>query len=132
MLKRNPEHIEEYKEYITNYERYSISKKFIYSILKEINNPELITEVINSHAYFDSIDDYQLKHRTNNQVELFHRNLNQIIENSHPKISYLLDKLKMVIINKYNDYLIFDNKAGNKEVSKYDLFNDVFNFVKDF
>ena len=44
---------------------------------------------------FDSIDDYKLKHRTNNQVELFHRNLNQIIENSLPKISYLLDKLKM-------------------------------------
>ena len=59
LLKRNPEHIEEYKEYITNYERYSISKKFIYSILKEINNPELITEVINSHAYFDSIDDLE-------------------------------------------------------------------------
>ena len=65
-------------------------------------------------------------------MELFHRNLNQIIENSHPKISYLLDKLKMVIINKYNDYLIFDNKTGNKEVSKYDIFKDVFNFVKDF
>ena len=81
---------------------------------------------------FDSIDDYKVKHRINNQVELFQRNLNQIIENSHPKISYLLDKLKMVIINKYNDYLIFDNKEANKEVSKYDIFEDVFNFVKNF
>ena len=38
----------------------------------------------------------------------------------------------MVIINKYNDYLIFDNKEGNKEVSKYDIFEYVFNFVKNF
>ena len=81
---------------------------------------------------FDSIDDSKIKHRTNNQVELFHRNLNQIIENSHPKISYLLDKLKLVIINKYNEYLIFDNKKINIDVKKYDIFNDIFNFVKKF
>ena len=81
---------------------------------------------------FDSIDNSKIKHRTNNQVELFHRNLNQIIENSHPKISYLLDKLKLVIINKYNDYLIFDNKKINIDVKKYDIFNDIFNFVKKF
>ena len=60
LLKKNPEHIEEYKEYITNYEKYSISKKFIYAILKEINNPELISEVLNSHAVFNSIDDLEL------------------------------------------------------------------------
>ena len=35
---------------------------------------------------FDLLEDYKIKYRTNNQMELFHKSLNQIIENSHPKI----------------------------------------------
>ena len=45
------------------------------------------------------------KIRKNNRIELFHRTLNQTIEISHPKISYFIYKLKMVIINKYRDYI---------------------------
>ena len=37
-----------------------ISKKSIYAILKEINNPELITDVLKSHFIFNSIDDLEL------------------------------------------------------------------------
>ena len=39
---------------------------------------------------FDSIGDEKIKHRTNNNVELFHRLLNNKIETKHPKISFLL------------------------------------------
>ena len=51
---------------------------------------------------FDTIDDNKIKYRTNNQIELFHRTLNQLIENRYPKVSYLLEKLKLIIVNKYN------------------------------
>ena len=63
---------------------------------------------------FDSINDNTIKYRTNNQIELFHRALNQLIENSQPKISYLLEKLKLIIVNKYNEYLIYANMVYSK------------------
>ena len=81
---------------------------------------------------FESINDSRIKYRTNNQIELFHRSLNQLIENSHPKISYLLAKLKLIIVNKYNEYLIYDNKINNDKICKYDLFKDVYNFAIKF
>ena len=81
---------------------------------------------------FDSINDNKIKYRTNNQIELFHRSLNQLIENSHPKISYLLEKLKLIIVNKYNEYLVYDNKINNEKFSKYDLFKDMYNFTVKF
>ena len=81
---------------------------------------------------FNSLDDSKIKYRTNNQVELFHRSLNQLIENGHPKISYLLEKLKLLIVNKYNDYLIYDNKINDEKVNKYDLFQYIYNFTVEF
>lgn len=60
LLKSNPEQLEEYKEYIINYEKFSISKQFIYSILVEINNPKLVAEVLNSHSVFNSLEDLEL------------------------------------------------------------------------
>ena len=81
---------------------------------------------------FESINDSRIKYRTNNQIELFHRPLNQLIENSHPKISYLIAKLKLIIVNKYNEYLIYDNKINNDKICKYDLFKDVYNFAIKF
>ena len=49
---------------------------------------------------FYIIGDEKIKNRTNNKIELFHRALNQTIE-SHPKISFFVEKLKMIITNKY-------------------------------
>ena len=37
-----------------------------------------------------------------------------------------MDKLKLIIVNKYNDYLIFDNKIGALENGGFDIFKDVF------
>ena len=43
-----------------------------------------------------------------------------------------MDKLKLIIVNKYSDYLIFDNKIGNVQNGGFDIFKDIFNFVKKF
>ena len=83
------------------------------------------------HRFWFNYDN-KIKYRTNNQIELFHRSLNQLIENSHPKISYLLQKLKLIIVNKYNEYLVYDNKNNNEKISKYDLFKDMYNFTVKF
>ena len=70
LLKKNPEHIAEYKDYIINYEKYSISKRSIYTILKEINNPELITEVLKSHFIFNSIEDLEIALYSNDKASM--------------------------------------------------------------
>ena len=79
---------------------------------------------------FDSIGDEKIKHRTNNNVELFHRLLNNTIETKDPKVSFLIEKLKMIIVNKYIAYIIADNKIENSISEKYNIFNDIYNFAK--
>lgn len=78
----------------------------------------------------DSIGDVKIKHRTNNQIELFNRLLNEMIETKLPKISYLIEKFKMIIINKYNEYIIADNTINNHE--KYNIFKDIYKFTVNF
>ena len=111
-------------EYIKKYKENQILKKLANYFLKNWENSNFIN--------FNSLDDSKIKYRTNNQVELFHRSLNQLIENSHQKISYLLEKLKLLIVNKYNDYLIYAIKINNEKVNKYDLFEDIYNFTVEF
>ena len=75
---------------------------------------------------FDSIDDEQIKNRTNNKIELFHRALNQTNEISHPKLSYFVEKLKMIITNKYREYIVSENKIKNNEYKKYNIFDTLY------
>ena len=43
-----------------------------------------------------------------------------------------MEKLKIIIVNKYNDYLIMDNKINKVEIKHFNLFNDIFKFVKNY
>ena len=58
--------------------------------------------------------------------------LNQNIEFSHPKISFLVYKLKLIVRNKYAEYILNNNKINNKKVEKYNIFNDVYKFIVKF
>ena len=78
---------------------------------------------------FDSIWDWKIKNRTNNKIELFHRTLNQTIEISYPKISFFVEKLKVIITNKYREYIVFENKISDKEETKYDIFYFLYNKI---
>ena len=66
---------------------------------------------------FESINDSRIKYRTNNQIELFHRSLNQLIDSSHPIM------IKFVNIIYLNTYIILPfNLAKNMMlilISKY-------------
>ena len=129
LLKNNPEHIEEYKEYIVNYEKYSISKKSIYTILKEINNPELITDVLKSHFVFNSIDDLELALYSNDKgamkkvvsLYLANRKKNQAAQNRKNQKKGKASKNKRDLLSKKDIdlvafilYFINDEKYKNK------------------
>ena len=75
--------------------------------------------------------DNVIRKRTNNTAEGFHRYFNTKIEAYHPKISYFVSKLKEVTIENYNKFLknkIIDLK---QEIKKYNIFNDIYKFIKD-
>ena len=81
---------------------------------------------------FEGKGDKVIRKRTNNTAEGFHRYFNTKIEAYHPKISYFVSKLKEVTVEYYNKFLknqIIELKQENK---KYNIFNDIYEFVKDF
>ena len=44
----------------------------------------------------------EYSNRTNNYSESFHHVLNQTLKVYHPKLSYLIEKYKKILINTYN------------------------------
>ena len=79
------------------------------------------------------ISNTNYERRTNNICESFHRTLNNQISHNHPKISYLVEKLKFYCYEgykKYNNSLVNNvnlNKSDNNNIAK-----DVYNFIKSF
>ena len=81
---------------------------------------------------FEGTGDNVIRKRANNTAERFHRYFNTKIEAYHPKISYFVSKLKEVTAENYNKFLknqIIDLK---QEIKKYNIFNDIYKFIKDF
>ena len=62
--------------------------------------------------------------------ENFHRNLKNIINSYHPKISYYVDKMKEYTISEFNNS-IKDLVNINKNESKFNnIYNDIYEFVR--
>ena len=79
---------------------------------------------------FEDCDQNQIIERTDNVCEHFHNNLKNMINIHHPKISYLIDKLKDCTISVYNNLikdLVLENNISEKNFNVYD---DVFEFLK--
>ena len=55
----------------------------------------------NKFIIFDLIKDNQVRSRTNNIAEGFHRKLNQLIEIQNPKCSLVVDVIKNITINHF-------------------------------
>ena len=70
--------------------------------------------------------------RTNNYIESFHKNLNDSLNSFHPKISYLVEKLKNFTINGYQIYI--ESIVNNKEEKyiKYSVIDDILLFISKF
>ena len=81
---------------------------------------------------FDCMNQGEYLFRTNNYIESFHKNLNDSLNSFHPKISYLVEKLKNFTINGYQIYI--ESIVNNKEEKyiKYSVIVDILLFISKF
>ena len=78
------------------------------------------------------MDNNTIKNRTNNIVERFHKKLNHEIEHYHPKCSFLVERLKKITKNAYDNYVIKLHKNDSKEKDDNYLASDIIAFIKRF
>lgn len=81
---------------------------------------------------FEVLSDGTINNRTNNMVEAVHHKINNAIGYSHPKLSVIIDKLKIFSIQYYHKYI---NKLFTKDNDKQNstnIFNDIYNFLSKF
>ena len=79
---------------------------------------------------FEKLEQVEIDERTDNQCEIFHRKLNQLINKPHPKVSKLVEKLKEYSIERINllaENLILNTENNKKEIN---IYKDIFKFVK--
>ena len=70
--------------------------------------------------------------RTNNFCNWFHKKLNDIIDGYHPKISYLVYKLKDFSSDSYNKYKIEKNVSIQEKNKGIIIGIVIFNFLKNY
>ena len=94
-------------------------------LIKYYNKNWLDNEYIN----YSELSNDEYLNRTNNYLESFHCTLNQSIDAYHPKLSYLVYKYQLFLINIYDkikESLI--SKVYNKEV-KFSVIKDIYDFI---
>ena len=84
------------------------------------------------YIYLDAVNQIEYLYRTNNYIENFHKQLNEEIEGFHPKISYLVDKLKLFTIKGYQFYIESIVNKKEEKYEKYSVINDILNFITKF
>ena len=119
------------EEYLNNMEKY----------IKTLENKEKYISFFNyfkknwapiNFLKFDGLAPDEYFKRTNNVCEWFHKSLNDSIEGYHPKISYLIEKLKIFSIKSYNKYKI-EKIFFNKEIKHgNNIADDILKFLKKF
>ena len=80
---------------------------------------------------FETLTNDEIKFRTDNPAENFHKNLNNFIDINKPKFSYFLEHFKKLIIIKYNQYINLLNENNNHQRDKFSIANDIIDFLKD-
>ena len=76
---------------------------------------------------FERCDQADILERTDNICELFHKILNDKIDIRHPKISYLIDKIKEFTVEQF-EKLIENMVLGNMFIEKsFNVFDYILN-----
>ena len=83
----------------------------------------------NKYFSFSEISDEDIIKRTNNICESFHRSINNSISHYHPKIGFLLIKLKEYINKSYKQYIDHLIKNINIKVEKPNIAEDIYEFL---
>ena len=88
--------------------------------------------ISNKNFYFHKISGENYERRTNNICESFHSTINRQLHVNHPKVSYLVDKLKYFSREAYQKYnMAMIGKFGDIDTS-YNLSKDIYDFIKNF
>ena len=87
----------------------------------------------NNKSYnFNRISYENYQRRTNNIYESFHRTLNNIINHNHPKIAYLVDKLKYFALEAYRKYTASLVRYKPPKNESNNIAKDIFDFIDNF
>ena len=113
------QYLKQIKEY---FNENNIFKSFISYFEKYWSN--------NNFLNFEECNKNDILERTDNVCENFHNRLNNLIQNPHPKISYLLDKLKLLTKIQF-DKLVNSFLLNVDNIEKdFSVYEDVVNFLK--
>ena len=61
---------------------------------------------------YETLNNKDIKFRTDNPVESFHKKLNSFIKSRKPKLSYFVEHFKELIKETYDSYIINLNKVN--------------------
>ena len=84
----------------------------------------------NNFLNFENCDRNDIIERTDNICEIFHNKLNNLVGNPHPKISFLIEKIKDLTKNQFNKLLDSVLLNNDNTETTFSVFNDIYNFIK--
>ena len=117
---------EEKKEYLERLKNLYKEKRQFKSFLYYFEKYWSVNDFLN----FEDCDRTDFIDRTDNACENFHNNLNKLVGISHPKISFLIDKIKIYTKGQF-DKLIDCLLLKIENIQKtYSVYEDIFNFTK--
>ena len=120
--------LDEKKNFFKELEEYYITNSKYKNFLEYYKKSWIDSEFVN----MDVINRNEYLNRTNNHLESFHNFLNNTIDSFHPKISYFVEKLKTIVLLKYEDYKNSIKKPKIPHHQKYSLTLDIYNFIENY
>jgi len=84
----------------------------------------------NNFLNFEKCDSKDIMERTDNICETFHNKLNNLVGNPHPKISFLIEKIKDLTTTQFNKLLDSVLLSNDNKETTFNVFDDIYNFVK--
>ena len=79
---------------------------------------------------FTNSENEIIQNRTNNICESFHHKLNKKISHYHPKLSFLVNGLKNITKEYYDEYIKSLSKIKKEKETYNYVANDIFKFIK--
>lgn len=79
---------------------------------------------------YESLTDEDIRFRTDNIVENFHKKLKSFIDCHKPKISFFVTKYKSLIETIYTEYINSLNSINKEQRNKFSISDDIINFLK--
>ena len=120
--------LDDKREFFTEIdEHYKTDNKYN-KYLKYYKNNWLNNRFVN----MDMLNRDEYLNRTNNYLESFHHTLNNTIKSFHPRISYLVDKLRNITINKYEEYKSPIKRPKKPVHKRYSNVEDIYTFISKY